>query len=558
VDVSWDDLERLVGVELSEQQLESLLFSLKCEISELSREKIEYEIERDRPDLFSAEGLARAIKGLLEVEVGLPKFNVKPSEVKLYVSGPVYRPYCLGAVVKNLEFDNEALRQVMNLQEKLHVTYCRNRRKVSIGLYDLAKVKPPIRYEAVKPEEVEFVPLDHYEKMNLREVLSKTEKGREYAHLVEGAEYPILVDEQGTVLSFPPIINSEDTAVTEETKAVFIDVTGTDLKAMTEVLKIVVTSVAERGGEKHEIGIVKVFMQGKAAESPKLSPESLKLPPSYVHDVLGEPLSEEEIETCLLKMRHGVERDSDAFAVRVAPYRIDVLHPVDLVEDVAMAYGYARIKPELLPAYAPGSVSPIEAYSNVVRDVMVGLGFQEVANYIMCNKETLTAKVRMPEARIIEVVNPKSERYNAVRSWLVPVLMEVLSANKRLGLPLKVFEVGDVVVVDENLDVKARTERHLACAIASKEATITNALVALKAFMRAMGLGHSLRESEHPAFIPGRFAEVLVGGEVVGLAGEVHPEVLLNFELSYPVSAFELNLTKLLEMERKGLSPSKA
>ncbi|RLE80505.1 MAG: phenylalanine--tRNA ligase subunit beta [Thermoprotei archaeon] len=549
IQVNWRDLEKLVGKSLSEEEISQYLPALKCEIEGIVGDEIEYEATHDRPDLFSAEGLARALKGLLELEVGLRKFNVKGISTELPARGPAYRPYVLGAIVRGLDLDEEALKQIMNLQEKLHTTYCRDRRKVSIGLYDLSTVKFPIKYIAVKPEEISFVPLGETEPMTLNEILSRTEKGRMYAHLVRGHDkYPLLIDSEGTVLSFPPIINSEDTKVTENTREVFIDVTGVDLNAVMNVLKVIVTSVAERG-KPEVIELVKVtFEDGREVVSPDLSAQEMLFDPNLVERLVGIKLGIDDIRSLLRRMRHEAEPVNDVLKVQVAPYRLDILHQVDLAEDVAMAYGYENIGPEPIPTSHPGSVHPIEKISRKLRDILIGLGFFEVSNYMMSNPDVLVTRMRLKEQRVIEVENPKMEKYTAVRNWLIPGLLETASLNLKLGYPLKLFEIGDVVIVDEREENKTRTERHLACLIISPEETLTNILVVIKAIMKALNVAYTLRESEHPSFIPGRTASIIVDNNSIGILGEIHPEVLMAFEINLPTVCLEINVNDLLRI----------
>jgi len=545
VEVNIRDLEKLVGRSLDLGEIEYYLPALKCEIETIEDEIVEYEATHDRPDLFSVEGLARALKGLLEIETGLRKFDTTDKGFKLLSNGPDYRPYVLGAVVRNVSLDEEAVRQLMGLQERLHTTYCRNRRRVSIGLYDLDTIKPPIEYKAVDPTSISFIPLEETEEMNLLEILEKTEKGRAYAHLVKGREkYPLLVDSNGKVLSFPPIINSEDTKVTEETKNIFIDVTGTHLQDMMEVLTIVATSVAERG---ELIEYVTVIKGSDTLKTPNLEPFKLEFDPGLVEKVGGVNVSREEAKKYLEMMRHGVKVEKNKLEVVVAPYRLDVLHPVDLVEDILMAYGYDNLEPEPLWSTHWGMIHPIERFTKSVRDLMVGLGFQEVANYMMSNPETLVTKMGLQDVKLIEVVNPKMEKYTCLRNWIIPQLLEVIAVNEGLGWPLKIFEVGDVVIVDEREDNRARSERHLAALIASPETTLTDILVVLKALLKSLRIEYKLVEDIHPSFIDGRFARVKAGEEL-GIVGEIHPKVLGAFEIKVPVSVLELNLEKMLRL----------
>ncbi len=551
VDVAAWDLERLVGRSLGEEELLEYLPKLKCEVEEIAEGLVVYEATHDRPDLFSAEGLGRALKGLLGIEVGLREFSIERERLSLDARGPEYRPYVAGAVVEGLSLDDEAVRQLMNLQEKLHTTYCRNRRKVSIGLYDLDKIEPPIKYVAVEPHSVRFTPLGETREMDLAEVLKETEKGREFGHLLAGhGKYPLLVDSEGIVLSLPPIINSEDTKVTPETKRVFIDATGVDLDAVVEILGVVATSAAERGSGA-KIGLVRVDYGRESIETPELAPRPMVLETKYVEDLVGLELSTDDVARLLEMMRHGVKAQRGArLEVLVAPYRLDVLHPVDLVEDVAMAYGYENIEAAALPPTSRGRISPIERLSRKVRDVMIGLGAQEVANYMMSNPDLLLKKMRIEGERVIEVANPKMEKYTALRNWLLPGLLEILAENRHLGYPLRVFEVGDVAIVDEECETRARTERHLGVVLASPDTTMTDILVLAKAFFSSLGLEYEVAEASHPSFIEGRCGVVLLRESKAGILGEVHPEILESFDLRVPVAAMEVKLEEVLEAIR--------
>ncbi|RLE72573.1 MAG: phenylalanine--tRNA ligase subunit beta [Thermoprotei archaeon] len=548
IDVARWDLERLVGRMLEDEEVKKYLPMLKCEIEELSDTIISYEATHDRPDLFSAEGLARALKGLLEIEVGIRKYRVGEDRVKLYATGPSYRPYIVGAIVKGLDLDDESIKQLMNLQEKLHITYCRNRRKASIGLYDLDKITPPFRYIHVDPDSVRFTPLEETREMSLREILEKTEKGRLYAHLIKNYKtYPLLVDSNDVVLSMPPIINSEDTKVTEDTRRVFIDVTGIDLDSIIDILNIITTSTAERGKEA-VINLVEVQYGETTVVVPKLDLSKMVFDSSILENLIGIKLEADEIISLLRKMRFDADISGDKINVWIPPYRVDILHPVDVAEDIAMAYGYENIGYEVLPPTGAGKISPIERFSKKIRDLMIGLQFQEVANYMMNNPKTLVEAMRLENVKVVEVENPKMEKYTALRNWLLPELLEVLSYNKHLGYPLRIFEIGDVAIVDEREDVSVRIERHLCAVVQSEDTTLTDIMVYAKALFESFGLKYEVVEVTHPSFIEGRSGKLIVHREEIGLIGEVHPEVITAFGLEAPVAAMEVNLNSFLRM----------
>ena len=548
IEISKSDLESLIKRKLEDSEIEYFLPMLKCEIEEINGDIIAYEVTHDRPDLYSAEGLARALKGVLEIEKGLPIFKSKPESFETYCNGPSYRPIALFATVHGLRLDDEAIKQMMQLQEKLHATYGRNRRKISIGIYDLDTVKPPIKYTYVRPNEVSFIPLDMEKELTLDEILEHHPKGIDYAHLVKGHEYyPLLVDSRGKILSFPPIVNSEDTKVTEKTKNVFIDITTTDFKAGLNVLTIVATSLYERG---EYIGLVDVnFNDGSKIYSPELSPSEMTLNISKVSKLTGITLSIEEIIGLLEKMRFSVTKKEDEnLLVKIPPYRPDILHEVDLVEEVVMSYGYDKIEPLIMRPQHPGSENGLEFLTRIIRELIIGYGFQEVNNYMMTNKEVLYSRMNLQEQPTVEVKNPKQETFSCLRTWIIPQLMQVLSYSKHADYPQKIFEAGDVAIPDENSENGVREERRLALAISDRRASFTDIHAIVDSLLRHLNLNYSLCRINHDSFIEGRIAEITVDGKHIGIIGEIHPAVLEKWDLKNPVVAMEINLTILKNM----------
>ncbi|MEM2185761.1 MAG: phenylalanine--tRNA ligase subunit beta [Thermofilaceae archaeon] len=542
--VALFDLDRLVGREVGQEELENLLPRLKCEFEAVEGGYVVYEATHDRPDLFSAEGLSRALKGLLRVEEGLRAFRIEKVGEAIN-EGPAYRPYVLLATVHGLELDDEAISQIMQLQEKLHATYGRDRRKVSIGVYDLSRVKFPIRYLEADPGAVAFTPLEFGRELSLREILKHHPKGVQYGHLLAGkARFPILVDGEGKVLSMPPIVNSEDSKVTEKTVEVLVDVTATDLKAAKEVLAVMVTSIAERG---EKIGLVAVHSRDGVHEL-SLEPSEMLLEPELLERVAGLKLQLGEIVGCLRLMRFDAEVRGQSIAVRIPAYRIDILHPVDLVEEVVMGYGFDRLTPELMPPQHAGGEAPIEVFSRKLRELMVGFGFQEVQNYMLTCKEVLYTLMEAPELPTVEVENPKQAQFSCLRTWLTPLLLQVLSRSKHADYPQRIFECGDVVLLDEEAENRVREERRLAFAHSDSRATLTEVLAVVKELMRLLRLECTFKREEHPSFIKGRYALIVVDGEQVGFAGEVHPKVLVNWGLEKPVAVAELNLSILFRL----------
>lgn len=549
VEVQLWDVARVADMDISLEDIERVLAVLKAEVEGVEDDTLTYEASHDRPDLYSAEGLGRAAAIYLGKRRQV-RYDVRGPVTELDISSaPSYRPYAFLAIVKGVRLDDEAIRQLFQLQEKLHLSHCGDRALVSIGLYDLDKLKPPFRYVAV--EDAEFVPLGYDRPMSLGGVLEKTEKGIKYAHLVRRGEYPLLVDSSGEVMSFPPILNSETNKVTEETRNVLIDVTGTEPWLMLKILNVVTTSVLERGYGSGAVETVRVIGRRDAPEvTPDLRGAVMRVGLKDVDDLIGWVGTPDDVRVVLERMGYSVEEVTrDSVIVWVPPWRPDVLSWVDVAEDIAAGYGYGKLRPEALPPTHWGREHLLERMSSVMRDVMIGLGFNEVVNYMLIDSGLLR---EIGYVNFVEIENPKMVTYSAVRPSLLPSMILTVKENSGTTPPLKVFEVGDAVEVSDGVPL---TYRGLGFAIANTKLSLTDGLVVIKALFRALGVEVSLRPGETPLTIPGRAATVVIGDKAVGVVGEVHPRVLSSLGIEYPVVVGEVVLNDVAEALGIGRAP---
>ncbi|ASJ14323.1 phenylalanine--tRNA ligase subunit beta [Thermococcus radiotolerans] len=591
-DVSKADLERLVGKTFTVEEWEDLFLYAKCELDDVWEENGEIYFKADskdtnRPDLWSAEGIARQIRWALGFESGLPKYDVEESGVTVYVDEKLknIRPYGVYAIVEGLSLDEEALKQMINLQEKVALTFGRRRREVAIGIFDFDKVKPPIYYRAAEKSE-KFVPLGFEEELTLEEILEKHEKGKEYGHLIKDKPYyPLLVDSEGKVLSMPPIINSEITGrVTTETRNVFVDVTGWDLKKIMLALNVVVTALAERGGRIKSVRVVypedadvylaptiiaqffddfkshedvwhavRNLLGWKVIESPDLTPKSFEVELDYIKRLTGLELSDGDVRNLLERMMYDVELVDGKARLLYPAFRDDIMHARDVLEDVLIAYGYNEIEPEEPKLAVQGRGDKFIEFEDAVRELMVGFGLQEVMTFNLTNRDNQYTRMNLPcgdysnhpPAELVEIENPISPKWSALRGWLTPSLLDFLSQNTHEEYPQRIFEVGKVTLIDEGRETKTVSESKLAVALAHPRVTFTEAKEILESAMRHLGFEYGLEEIEHPSFIPGRVGRIIVNGKEIGIIGEIHPAVLENWGIEMPVAAFELFLRPL-------------
>ncbi|MDR1404244.1 MAG: phenylalanine--tRNA ligase subunit beta [Candidatus Methanoplasma sp.] len=499
-------------------------------------EEMSVEFFPDRPDLFSVEGLARALRAFLGIEPGLKKYCVNDSDYAAAVDPSVLgvRPFFACAVVKDLEVSDDLIRSVMELQEKLHMTIGRKRSKLAIGIHDLDKVSPPFRYTAVRPDEISFVPLNHTERMDLKEILISHDKGKEYAHLLDGKEkYPIIFDRNGNVLSFPPIINGALTAVTAKTRNVFIDVTGNDRKAVKGALDIVTTALAERGGK-----IFKVNIEGYG-HSPDLTETLSSLSMRKCNRFLGISLDKKGIEESVRKMGMNVSVSGDDVTVSVPSTRLDIMHKVDIFEDVAIGYGFERFGGPYSSIQTMGKSGKSTSISDKIRDIMIGLGFTEVTTLTLSNQEDEFEISGLPAKTSTCITNPITEDHTCLRSYLMPSLMKILRHNRHRDLPQKIFEVG--FVSEEHLTVP-----HLCGMMTASKTPFTEIKSITDAVAREMNIEHGVSVCGYRTFVDGRGAFISLGNRNIGFFGEVSPEVVTDYGITHPVAMFEIDLSEII------------
>ncbi|MEM2082104.1 MAG: phenylalanine--tRNA ligase subunit beta [Candidatus Bathyarchaeia archaeon] len=560
IDVDCAELERLLGWSWHGdiEKLDELLAFVKAEVKLYSKQENVASIElkdTNRPDLWSVEGLARVLRVFLNLEKGARSYEVNPPILEVHVDPQLsgIRPFICCAVVKDVKLTDTIIRGLMHLQDKLDQTYGRSRQKTSIGLYDYNLISPPLKYTVAQPDAIRFVPLGFEKTLSLAEILEQHPKGLEYGHIVKKhSVYPILLDSKQKVLSFPPIINSNDLGkITEATRNVLVEVTGTVHQTVLNTLNLVTLALIDRGGKAYATEVhypKEALYHAKRVITPDFSSRRMDLSADYAKKVLGFQLTIEQMAQLLLKAGLGVEKISGSTITVIVPcYRVDVMHPVDLVEDVAIAYGYDNIEPLWRELPTTGGERPEQRLINIARELMVGLGFQEILTYTLTNPENLFDKMNCERTLVVEVANPKVVTMTCLRNWLLPGLMEFLGNNQSVAFPQKIFELGKVTLLDETRETKTRDEDWLAAATAHPNASFSEIKSALDAFFMNLGVNWQIKETVHSSFIEGRVGAVMVNGVNVGVLGEVHPQVLEAWKLENPVAAFEININKIIK-----------
>lgn len=510
---------------------------------------IRIDLLADRPDLFDVVGLSRALKGYLELEKGLPTFTTAAGDIRVDVDPSVLeiRPYIVCAEAEIPPLDHTMLRELMKLQENLHWGVGRDRKLASIGIYDLDTLTLPIVYKSVEPKGFKFHPLTMPDvEMTPAEILTDHPKGTAYAHLLEELpRYPLLIDAKGLTLSMPPIINSDETKCKIGTKRLFIDVTGLGEHAVTDALNILASSITDLGGSLKTVKINYPDRSGPVI-TPDLAPKKIEVSFKDAIQWLGIDMDKEKFMHCIRKMRLDVtpiKNDDDKYTVGYPVFRSDIRHEVDIFEEVLIGYGVDNVEMQLVPTMTVGQERPEEKIANMVRTIMNGLGFTEVMSLNLQSEESHFNRLGMePDESYVRVDNPKTLNQQVLRYHLMTGVMETLEKNKKKVVPQKIFEVGAVTFLNPETETGINEYRHLSIAVTGPETGYAEIRAVLDSVLRELGFSGRYRAVEHPTFIDGRCAEVSIDGGLWARLGEIHPQVLNNYGLAYPVALCEMRL----------------
>ena len=565
ISIFKDDLESLLeggpAQEITTERLEEWLMLVKGELKGLNPESGEMRVElqdSNRPDLWCCEGIARQIRIKRQGKLTPYEFfegRKKPS--RRLIVGPgldSVRPYVAACAARGYRVTEEGLAQLIQTQEKLADIFGHKRRTVSIGIYQLSKIVFPVTYELVKPDEARFTPLGMGTAMTLSEILMVHPKGLEYGHVLAGqSRLPLLRDVKHQPLSFPPIINSREIGeVRVGDDELFVEVTGTDLPMVVLTLNIFATNLADRGAtiDTVEVHYPRNTLLGTRVVTPQDLGKPRTIEIKTIERALGQKLGLKTIKQALQGYGYQISAGKETIKAKLPPYRQDLMHAMDVVEDVAMSRGYESFQPEMPAQFTVGALSRIEHVSDRARELMVGLGFQEIISNILGSPEHYCSAMRLDGTewgQMVEVDNAMTVTFSCLRQWMLPSLLRVEAASSRAFYPHRIFEAGDVAVPDPKHELGSRTETVLSAVIAHATAHFSEIHSCLDVLCYHLGKEYILEPLQHPSFLEGRAGRIVVAGTPIGVIGEIHPEVLERWQITVPAVSFDVNLSRLIE-----------
>uniref|UniRef100_UPI00358FCF72 phenylalanine--tRNA ligase beta subunit n=1 Tax=Myxine glutinosa TaxID=7769 RepID=UPI00358FCF72 len=586
VSVSRELLFEALGRSYTDEEFDGLCFEFGLELDEVTSEreqlqkqgeedptdasdKVIYKIDvpANRYDLLCVEGLARALLVFKE-KMDAPRYRcVQPPggrHQRLIITSQTtdVRPYAVAAVLRNINLTKESYNSFIELQEKLHQNICRRRTLVAIGTHDLDSICGPFTYTARAPQEIRFRALNQSQELSAPELFNiyRTDSHlKHYLPIIENKPlYPVIYDSNGVVLSMPPIINGDHSKLSVNTRNIFIECTATDLTKAKIVLDVLVTMFSEYCDDKFSVEAAEVVEPDGTVEIyPKLPYRMELLSAEYINSWIGIKESPDSMSKLLTRMclRSEVIDNSDHdLQVEVPPSRADIMHACDIMEDAAVAYGFNNIPHALPNTFTIAEQFSLNKLTDLLRSDIAAAGYTEVLTFALCSREDIAERLLCPaDPRAVHIANPKTADFQVARTSLIPGLLKTAAANKQVALPMRLFEISDVVLKDLDTDVGSRNERRLCALFCARTSAFEAVHGLLDRVMQLLSTQPGCKPDEYhirpahvPTFFPGRCAEVVVGEQLVGTIGVLHPDVLAHFDLSFPCSILDVSIEPFL------------
>ncbi len=559
IEVYEDTLYKYMGKKVTGDDFIKLLSSAKAELDGKEDDILKIELnDTNRPDLWSTAGLGRQLCVYLGGERPLYNFFSRKGDVKdcegriVEVDSALenIRPYIAAFAVKGKGIDDASLKDIIQTQEKLCWNFGQKRKAIAMGVYRSDLFSFPVKYSAEDPEKTKFVPLSFESEMSLKEILEKHPKGQEYGHILDSFDkYPYITGAEGSVLSFPPIINSNDLgAVKVGDKELFIEMTGTDLYSLVLAASIVACDLADAGYEILPVKTVYPYDTplGKEITIPFYFQEAVEVDIKYVNKLLGEDFTPQQAAKLGGKLGCRIDVNGNKLKLYPAEYRNDFLHPVDIIEDIMIGKGMANFDQIMPDDFTKGSLTPESVFAREVKNILVGLGFQEmVYNYLGSGKDYID-KMNIKGNDTVQISNPMSENFEFVRPSIIPCLLNSESVSANAVYPHNIFETGKIARINDKENYGVSTINSLGFLSADRNVNFNSVSSQLSALFFYLSKDYSLEEAEDPRFISGRCANIVSCGKLVGIMGEIHPAVLENWGIGVPCTAAEVNLDFLM------------
>lgn len=532
---------------LTVQEIKEALVDLGMDLkSDDDEPELKVEITAEKMDMITPVGIARAIAYYKKLITKAPQYTTKSSGKKVIVAkGTTVRAKTVAAIIKNAPMNEEFLTKIIDIQEKIHMSFGRDRKKAAIGIYPIENIDFPITYKNESPEKIKFQALDSDKELTAKEILSQHEKGKKYAHLLETEKkYPVFIDNNKQILSMPPIINAEQTGkVAAQHKDLFIECSGKNITHLDNILKVLTTTFADLGADIETIDVE--YQDTNETYTLDLNPIEDSIDINMVNSLIGINIDVQQAKTLLHKMMYDIkETKGNIITVKIPAFRSDIWHDIDIADDIARAYGYNNIEMKFPTVAGVGTSLQETQAKDQIRQTLIELGFLETHSYILASTTTQIQQMNkdIKKESFISIADAQDQGINMLRTTILPETLTALAVNKRHKYPQKVFELNYVITANEKSETKAKDTLNVCTVIAGDKANYTEIKTVLDTIKELHTLDITLKESNEAQYIQGRQAHIYIGKEKVGIIGELHPQIISNFKLAVPIACFELSL----------------
>jgi phenylalanyl-tRNA synthetase beta chain len=284
----------------------------------------------------------------------------------------------------------------------------------------------------------------------------------------------------------------------------------------------------------------------------KSNPTTKVISVEYINSLIGVNLNATTIISLSKKMMYLAKRyDKESIEFTIPAYKFDIWSACDIVDDIARALGYNNIDSQSPKIPTNAKQIGFSITRQQIRQICTNLGLLELYTYMLSSTHNQFEKMRLlsQKQEYVKLKDAAEEGINMVRTHLISELLYSLHLNRKVKYPQRVFEVGMTIQKDNEQDTKARNEWHLASCLAGPDITYTQIKEICDSILKLLGIFERVEyvEISHSSYVEGRCAQILYDNQQLGIIGEIHPEVLNNFGLIVPISAFEINLELLRE-----------
>jgi phenylalanyl-tRNA synthetase beta chain len=491
-----------------------------------NQEEIKLEFNPDRPDIYSTLSLIHSIRTYF----GSPSKRGEMSVAKRRINNlkPRCRPYIIALEVNLGKTNSRVAKDSLEYFDRISENVGKKRKLFASGIHDLNKVIGDLTYGEISVEE-EFETFDD-KRSTIFDLINEHPKGREYGSLVSDSLKDgkiCALKDSNRIISIPPLFNSKSSRVENDTLSVLVDITASTKEGL-------ILGARLGAGYFTKLGLNVQFLNSECSEEilSSLKSDMYQMDSEVIKEISGVSASIPKIATYLKKMGYGIDKKN----IKVPLERIDVMGYEDIVEDFIKAYGINQIEPRELTSNFTGKLDELNMFTSKVRQVAIDYGFLEIINFVL-RKEEGDDK--------LEILNAKSEEFSKLRKNLIGGILEFFQRNRQYGFPQKVFEVGEVFI-------EGTQDRTLAVSICGRHSNYSDIKGYLDGIIQAFGISNiQMHEGNMGEFVYGRHGIVEIEGDNVGFIGEISPEIIQKYSFNFPVTYFEISLTKLYEKLKK-------